>query len=136
MATDNSALISGGPIRGTHVNQFVTFSNSSGDYVSFRSPNAGTYWELQSVRAENAKAGAHDVMFFVADSAGVEHILLSNTGVAPVSVPSGDRLVWNGSVIVPDGWRLYCKFFDLSGSETCNWSYSAIEYDQDSNPDN
>ena len=136
MATTNSDLITGGPYRGTHVNKFVSFTSTSGDYTSFREPDTGYYWDLRSVRVFNGEAGALDVMVFIADSAGVEHILLSNTGVAPVSVAADARFVWNGSMIVPSTWRLYVKYFSMVGGSGCDWSFSAMQYDQDSNPDN
>ncbi|RMH67394.1 MAG: hypothetical protein D6683_17880 [Actinomyces sp.] len=126
MATSSRIRIATSPTDGFFVNETVSFTSSAGDNASFRGP--GTYpWLLQTLRAFNGEGAARDMRFLLTDSDGVEHAVLSMSDVSPVSVPSGDVLVWNGNVIVPPTWRIYAKWYSMAGGASCNWQYTAVE---------
>lgn len=113
---------------GAFVNESVSFRSSSGRQASHRAVPVGHAWRLQTLRAVNCEDGARPMEFLLADADGTVQAVLSTVSAGPVLVSAGGTLVWNGSVIVPGGWRVYARWHDMAGGfAACNWQYTAIE---------
>jgi hypothetical protein len=92
----------------------------------------GETWELQSVRINQNEGAARDVSMKLADGDGTTHAILTMDGSYKISCPAGESVGWNGSIMVPEGWRIYTEYYDLTGGSNCNWQFMAVAYDTDS----
>lgn len=92
---------------------FVVNQTGYGNMNIITVPN-GEVWELQSLRVTNCSDQAQRVSGKVTDQDGFTYIALPEVG--PIEVPAGGVYSWQGSLMIPAGWRVYAEWFDLDGS--------------------
>jgi hypothetical protein len=106
-------------------NESVSFVSSLGDNASFRTVPKNETWELQTLRAFNGEGAAREMLFLLTDADGTHHATITMSGKIE-SVDPSRELSWNGSVIVPSGWRIYAKWMGMAGGSSCNWQFTAV----------
>jgi len=102
---------------------------TAGDNVSIVIVPAGEVWELNTLRVVNGDTVARDVQLSLTDADGTEQAVLSMTAQARQSIATTGVGSWNGSILVPGGWRVSVKWYALALSTVCSWQFIAIAQD-------
>ena len=136
MATTNRVLLNGDSDDSTTVNPTITFvnksvsfSSSAGDQNSARGPDAGTYWEIQTLRAVNGDSVSREIVFKLVDGDGTTHAVLTTNNGDRYTVAAGEEASWYGKVTVPELWTVRAYWYAMNSGKTCSWQYTALEYD-------
>lgn len=100
--------------------QSVSFTGTAGDPSSFRTLEGPT--RLKSMRAVHTEPANRDLELMVTDGDGITYMVL-----ARMNVPAGRAVYWVGDLPLPAGWRVYAKFYGMTGGTTNNnWQWYGV----------